>query len=79
MNTATSVVLTGVVTTAGQWSQSKQVTIKTFVGMGVLALSLAALSEVNAGLAEQFGLLVLVAALLFYAVPISRGLGYTKR
>lgn len=78
MNTTTAVVLTGVVTTAGQWVESKQVSIRTFVGIGVFALALSAMGEVNAQLAEQFGVLVLVAALLYYTIPISKALGYTR-
>jgi small basic protein len=78
VNTTSSVVLTGVVTSAGQWAQNKTVNIQTFVGIGVLAVSLAAIGEVNAKLAEQFGLLVLVAAILYYAIPIAKGLGYYK-
>lgn len=78
MNTTSSVVLTGLVVTAGQWSENKQVPIKTFVGVGVFAIFLAAIGEANALLAQQFGTLVLVTALLYYAIPIGKGLGYVK-
>lgn len=78
MNVGTSVVLTGVIVTAGQWAEDKSMKMKTFVGLGVLALSLAALSEADTKLAETFGALILVTALLYYARPIAKGLGYTK-
>lgn len=78
MNTTTTVVATGIVVAGGQWAKNKQVDIKTFVGIGVLAILLALLGEGNAKLAEQFGVLILVGAILMYAIPIAKGLGYTK-
>ena len=74
MNTTTSVVATGLVVSAGRWSQGKGVDIKTFIGVGVLAIFLAIIGEGNAKLAQQFGALILVAAVLIYAIPISKGL-----
>jgi hypothetical protein len=79
MNTTTTVVGTGIVVAAGRWSQGKGVEMRTFVGVGVLAIFLAIMGEGNAKLAQQFGALVLVAAVLIYAIPISKGLqgGYS--
>lgn len=74
MKTTTSVVLTGAIVAAGQWADDKQISIKMVVGVGILALSLAALSEVNTQLAEQFGVLILVGAFLIYVVPVTKAL-----
>ena len=78
MNTTSAVVLTGVTVAAGQYAQDKKIQVRTFVGVGVLAIMLAALSEADAKLAGQFATLVLVGAVLIYAVPIAKALGYTK-
>lgn len=77
MKTTTSVVLTGAIVAAGQWADDKQISIKMVVGVGILALSLAALSEVNSTIAEQFGVLILVGAFLIYVVPVTKALKLT--
>lgn len=78
MNPTSAVVLTGTITAAGTWAQDKQISIRTFVGTGVLAIILAAMGEVSPELASQFGLLIVVAAALYYTIPIAKGLGYTR-
>jgi hypothetical protein len=78
MNTTASVVLTGVVVTAGRWSKGQGITTKVVVGAGFLTVALAAMSQVNAGLAQQFGLLVLIGAVLVYGVDIAKKTGLAK-
>lgn len=78
MNTTASVVLTGVVVTAGRWSQGKGLSMNVAVGAGFLVIGLAALSQVNEGLAAQFGVLILVAAVLTYGTSIAKKTGLAK-
>lgn len=78
MNTTSAAVLTVLVVTGGQYAQGKTLSMKILIGLGVFAIGLAALSEVNAELGKAFGLLVLVTAVLMYARPIAKGLGYAK-
>lgn len=78
MNTATSVVLTGAIVAAGQWSKSKQITMKMIVGVGVLALFLAVIAEADAPLAEKLGLLVVVGAVFIYGPDVVKSLGLVK-
>lgn len=79
MDTTTSVVATAVVVTAGQWAKNnKGPNIKVVVGGMVLAVILSAMSQGNEKLAQQFAMLVLVAALLTYAIPITKKLGFSK-
>ena len=79
MDTTTSVVLTGVVVLTGQWAKKDEgPSIKLVVGGMVLAVMLSALSQSNEKLASQFAVLILVTALLMYARPISKKLGYSK-
>lgn len=75
MDTTTAVVATGVVVTAGRWSQDKDIPFRIFVGFGFLAIILAIMSSGNQKLAEAFGALILVGAAVVYAVPISKKIG----
>lgn len=77
MNTTTSVVLAGGLAAAGQWAQDKKVTIKMVVGVGVLALFLAVISEANPKLAQQFGVLVLVGSVFLYGPDVAKKLRLT--
>lgn len=79
MDTTTAVVLTGVVVFTGQWAKKNEgPSIKLVVGGMVLAVMLSAMSQSNEKLASQFAVLILVTALLMYARPISKKLGYSK-
>ncbi len=79
--TTNAIALTGVLVTAGQWSEGKPLTPRVVIASGVLALFLAALSEANPALGSRFALLILISAFLRYAVPIftKLGLGKEKR
>lgn len=79
MDTTSAVVATGIVVFAGQWAKENEgPSIKLVVGGMVLALFLAAMSQSNEKLASQFATLILVGALLTYAIPITKKLGYSK-
>lgn len=79
MDTTTSVVLTSLVVTAGQWAKKDEgPSIKIVVGGMVLAVILSAMSQANEKLASQFSALVLVGALLIYVQPITKKLGFSK-
>lgn len=74
MNTTTTVVLTGGVVALGTWLKGDQLGIRNFVGIGVLTVGLAAIGEVNPKLAEQFGVLILVTAVLVYGAQVGTAL-----
>lgn len=77
MDTTTSVLLTAIVVTAGQWAKKDEgPSIKIVVGGMVLAIMLSAMSQANEKLASQFSALVLVGAILIYIQPIVKKLGY---
>jgi hypothetical protein len=79
LDTTTAVVATGIVVFAGQWAKKDEgPSIKLVVGGTVLAVMLSVMSQADEKLASQFASLVLVAALLKYAIPIAKKLGYTK-
>lgn len=79
MDTTTSVVATTVVVLAGQWAKNdKGPSIKLVVGGMVLSVMLSIMSDANEKLASQFAALILVGAVLAYAIPISKKLGYSK-
>lgn len=74
MDTTTSVFLTGVIVTVGRWSQGKGLTIRVVVGAVVLALFLSVLGNVDDKLGRGMALLVLLTAVLTYAIPITKKL-----
>jgi hypothetical protein len=74
MNTTSSVVLTAAVVYIGHKAQDKQVSMRFIVGLGMVAIILAAVGEANQKFAEQFGLLILIAAVLTYGRPIGEQL-----
>lgn len=78
MNTTTSVVATGVTVTVGQWASEKRLSIKVFVGIAAMAIFLSIMESGNEKLAQQFGMLILVSAVLIYGVPIGKKLGGLK-
>lgn len=78
MNATGTVVLSGVVVTAGRWSQGKALTMRIIVGGTVLMLFLAAMNEANEDLAGKFALLVLAASVLTYGVDIAKKTGLAK-
>ena len=78
MDTTTSVVATGVVVSVGRWADEKEIAPKMFIGLGILAVFLAVFQAGNEKLAQQFGTLILVSAILIYGVPIGKAVGGIK-
>jgi hypothetical protein len=78
MDTTTSAIATGVVVTVGRWAQGNGVEAKTVIGAGIFAIILSLIDSGQPKLAANFGMLVLVAALFRYTIPIAKKLGYTK-
>lgn len=78
MGTTNSAVLTGVIVTTGRWAENKPLEMRVVVGAAFLAVGLAALSAVNDNLARNFGVLILVAALMRYTIPIVGKTGVAK-
>lgn len=79
MDTTTSVVLTAVIVGMGQWAKKNEgPSVKIVVGGMALAIMLSALSNANEKLASQFATLILVGAVIIYAEPITKKLGFSK-
>lgn len=76
MKAATSMTLIAAIALAGKWSQDKKLDMKTVVGLALMAVLLSMLVEVNANLADQFGLLILLGASFFYLPRLVKGLGF---
>lgn len=74
MNTTTSVVLTGAIVIGTYIAEGKKFPPKIFVGMAVLVLVLAALSDANAKFGQQFGLLILVSAAFTYGERLAKAI-----
>jgi phenolic acid decarboxylase len=64
MNTTTWAVGTSAVVVAGRWATDKPLDIKLVIGLGVYAVSLSLLSNMDAELAAKFSGLVFFAACL---------------
>lgn len=78
MNTKTTVIGTAGIVAFAKWSDDKKVDMKMVVGLMFVALALAVLAEVNAPLADQFGTVIFITALLLYFPTVTKGLGLTK-
>lgn len=78
MDTTSSVVLTGVIVTTGQWAKGKGITPRILLGLGFVAISLAVISQINDDLARGFALLIVLLALMMYGVPIAQKMGFAK-
>jgi hypothetical protein len=70
----TGVVLTGIVVAAGYWAKGNKVPMRAIIGMGIVAISLAGISEVNATFAGQLGMLIAVAAVFYWGGEIAKGI-----
>lgn len=66
-----TVVLTGVVVTAGYWADNKLLNIRIAVGLTVYAIALSYLDNFSPELASMFAALVLVAAVWTYTPTIT--------
>lgn len=75
MNPANAAILTGVIVTLGRWSEGKKIDIRVVVGVTLLALFLSIMSQTQNKMATGFSLLIVIAALLKYTIPISKRLG----
>lgn len=78
MNTKTTTIGTAGVVVLAQITNDKKLDMKIVVGLLFVALVLAVMGEVNAPLAENFGTLIFVTALLLYLPAVTKGLGLTK-
>lgn len=78
MNTTTSAVAAGVMVAAGRWSQGKDVGVEIAIGSAGVALILSLLANANEKLAQQFGLLILLAAAFAYLPGIVQKLGLNR-
>lgn len=77
MNTTAAVVIAGGVVVLGQWATGKEkVPLRVLVGVAGVAIALAIMDEANPALASAFGMLIVAAAVLTYAQPIAKWLGY---
>lgn len=79
MNPTSAAVGTGLIVTAGRWSEGQGIELRVVVGTTIVAVALSLLGEANAKFAGQFGLLLFIVALMRYGVPIADGVGLLKR
>ncbi len=77
-STTNSTILTATIVTAGRWQEGKPLSVGVVVGAGFLAFSLAAISEANIKLAQNFGLLILAAAIYRFGPALFAAIGATK-
>lgn len=78
MNTTTTTVAAGAIVAFGTWAQDKPLTIKIAIGTGGVALILSLIAQADEGLAQKFGMLVLLAAAFAYLPDIVKKLGLDK-
>lgn len=78
MNTTTSTVAAGAIVIAGRWSQDKGFDLKVAIGTAGVALILSLMAQANEKLAQQFGLLILLAACFAYLPGLVSKLGLNK-
>jgi hypothetical protein len=76
--TTDAAMLTGTVVVVGRWAEGKKLDIKVIVGSVFLAVGLTVIGMGNEKLGQQFAVLILVAALLRYFMPIAKKTGLTK-
>ena len=69
---------TGVVVIGGNWAQGKGLGLDKLAAALFYTVMLVGLSAVNENFASQVALLVLVAAMIAYTIPIVKGLGLAK-
>lgn len=77
----TPLIGTGLMVFAGQWVKEDKVSVKTFVGLGILLIFMSVLQDVNIKLAQQFAWLIFLTALFMYGVPVGQkiaGIDKTK-
>lgn len=78
MNPATSVVLTGIIVTTGEWAKGEPVSIRIVAGGTVLAVALSVMYESEPKLASQFAALVLLVAAFTYLPAVFYKMGLTQ-
>lgn len=78
MSATNSAVLTALFVTGGRWAKGDKLDVKVFVGAAVYFVGLSVMSNMDTRLAQDFGLLVLVGAVLVYGVPLMQKLGLLK-
>jgi hypothetical protein len=76
--TTDAAMLTGTVVIVGRWTEGNKLDIKIIIGSVIMAIGLAVVSQINAGLGTAFGVLILVTALLRYIEPIFKKMGFAK-
>ncbi len=79
MNTTTSVAGTMAIVVAGKWANGEPVKLPIFIGGAVFAISLSLVASSQPKLAEQFGTLVLLAALFAYVPTIATKTGLAAK
>jgi hypothetical protein len=74
MNPGTAVVATTIVVVLGRWADDKKLSYNILVGSLFLAIMLSLMNETNPKLAGQFGLLILVGAVLVNGTSLFRAI-----
>lgn len=74
MSPGTAALATGIVVVLGRWADGKELSMKILVGAVMLAIFLTIMAESNQKLASEFGMLILVGALLVNGQPLFKQL-----
>jgi uncharacterized membrane protein YjjB (DUF3815 family) len=78
MNATSSLVLTGGIVTLGQWVEGRPLSVRVVVGVTFAAIALSVLGNFDADVANKMALLILVAAVFRYGVPIVQKAGLAR-
>ena len=78
IGTTETALLTGTVVIVGRWAEDEDLSMRVIVGSVFLAVGLTVVGMINDKLAQGFGILILVTALLRYALPIIKKAGFAK-
>lgn len=78
MKTVHILLLAGIIVVSGRWSQDKKIDLGIAVAMAVGVLGTAILSNLIPEVGQPFAYLLLVSALLVYAVPLFQKLKVLK-
>jgi len=79
MSPLSSAVITGGIVTVANLIQKKGITFRQVAGIGIYAILLAGVNEVDQGLAQKFAVLVMVGVMLLYVPGVVNGLGIGQK
>lgn len=76
LDPVTVAVISGALVVGGKWARGQSPNIDNAVGVAGIAIGLAVLDQMNASLANAFGLLILVTLAMVHFPTIAKGAGF---